>query len=1234
MRILIFVLLLLGASLQAQNVLTCYDYSDFLQSDCVGCGLKDSTFSGILLVKNGTIYQPLVKPIKIKTRPNILDMEDGFATRVSIYIDQITTYNTEASVLAFLRACACGVIVDSTMITEGWGINVTEPTANNYVVGADSLEVATTYDLTLKQDLLNGVAPRIPFFTSATTLGTNANFYWDNTYSEMAIKDRLFGSNATGQLYIGYLAGDAATSATHSNFLSDRAGQLATNATQSNFFGFRSGYQATNASNSNFLGYEAGQQATNAAHSTFMGYKAGRGATDAKYSFFVGDSTGMGATGAEYANFLGYRSGYNASNAYWSNFFGRDAGSGATQAYYSNFIGYKAGSGALLSYGSNFIGYLAGYGSETSEYSNFVGHNAGWSCLLCPNSNYIGKNAGYGAVGASESNFMGFNAGNGATYAYGSNFFGYNAGNSSSAEYSNFFGSWAGMDQNDASYSTFIGYRAGEGTVGRYLGANNIIIGTNINLPENSSNAMSLGNVLYGTGFKYDPTDADSTQYISTQGKIGVLTATPTQQLHVAGNLRVEGAIYDSNNEPGTSGQVLSTTITGTDWVDMAGGDTTQYLNPYIMGPDTVGFYLTIAQDTVLFVATADTTAGTVDIVTGTSPIIITGDATHTPNVTIQNATTSQSGALTSTDWNTFNSKIGGSGTATHIPYFTGTTTLGSSANHTWDNANNTVQINGNIIQKFPNSSYTNTNIGTNMPLTLTGSYNFATGFENLKSATTAGSNFSSGYRNLYSLTTGNYNFASGTRNLYTTTTQSYNFGSGYENLYSNSGSSNFANGNQNMYSNTGSYNFAAGEGNLNTNTGSYNFASGGYNLYNTTGSYNFATGVTNMFAASSGSYNFANGGNNLRLCTSCSYNFGNGFENLKNITTGQANFASGLQNLTAITTGSYNIALPYQAGYQTTTGENNIFLGYYSGYSNVTGSKNVFLGFNSGFSETGSSKLYITNTAGTTTGIFGDFVATRFGINQSPASLARTFDVNGEVRIRDLTTDTPTGLVGHDADGDIGSVALSGLSMVSGTLTNSFNGDITGVTVTAPLTGGGTSGSISVGLDTTSATGVATQYDLTQVAGSSKVIDILGSDYTTSATSLQSTALTYTFPSTGTYEIKVYGSYTCSNTANGINVGFIDSGGLVASYITGKHMAFTNNTSSSSTETRKPISAIGTTLSTASVGASSTQYTVMSEALITVSTAGTITLGFASGSGSYSATLQAGSSLLIEKLN
>jgi hypothetical protein len=40
----------------------------------------------------------------------------------------------------------------------------------------------------------------------------------------------------------------------------------------------------------------------------------------------------------------------------------------------------------------------------------------------------------------------------------------------------------------------------------------------------------------------------------------------------VTGNLRVTGAYYDSNNSAGTSGQVLSSTGTGTDWVDAASG--------------------------------------------------------------------------------------------------------------------------------------------------------------------------------------------------------------------------------------------------------------------------------------------------------------------------------------------------------------------------------------------------------------------------------------------------------------------------------------------------------------------------------------------------------------------------------------------------------------------------------------------------------------------------------------
>jgi len=67
---------------------------------------------------------------------------------------------------------------------------------------------------------------------------------------------------------------------------------------------------------------------------------------------------------------------------------------------------------------------------------------------------------------------------------------------------------------------------------------------------------------------------------------------------------------------------------------------------------------------------------GTVTNVTASSPLASSGGTT--PNLTIQNATTSLTGALTSTDWNTFNGKIGGSGTAGYYGRFSGTSTIGN----------------------------------------------------------------------------------------------------------------------------------------------------------------------------------------------------------------------------------------------------------------------------------------------------------------------------------------------------------------------------------------------------------------------------------------------------------------------------------------------------------------------------------------------------------------------------
>jgi hypothetical protein len=85
---------------------------------------------------------------------------------------------------------------------------------------------------------------------------------------------------------------------------------------------------------------------------------------------------------------------------------------------------------------------------------------------------------------------------------------------------------------------------------------------------EGGSNA---GSVLYLARYA-DNGDyiANVATFLRTNGYVGIATITPTEQLHVSGNVRVTGAYYDSSNSAGSSGQVLSSTGSGTDWVSLS----------------------------------------------------------------------------------------------------------------------------------------------------------------------------------------------------------------------------------------------------------------------------------------------------------------------------------------------------------------------------------------------------------------------------------------------------------------------------------------------------------------------------------------------------------------------------------------------------------------------------------------------------------------------------------------
>jgi hypothetical protein len=84
--------------------------------------------------------------------------------------------------------------------------------------------------------------------------------------------------------------------------------------------------------------------------------------------------------------------------------------------------------------------------------------------------------------------------------------------------------------------------------------------------------------------------------------------------------------------------------------------------------------------------------------VTASSPLASSGGTT--PNITIQQASGSQNGFLSSTDWTTFNNKqnaltnpVTGTGTSGQVAYFTGTSAISSESALFWDSTNDRLGI-------------------------------------------------------------------------------------------------------------------------------------------------------------------------------------------------------------------------------------------------------------------------------------------------------------------------------------------------------------------------------------------------------------------------------------------------------------------------------------------------------------------------------------------------------------
>ena len=322
------------------------------------------------------------------------------------------------------------------------------------------------------------------------------------------------------------------------------------------------------------------------------------------------------------------------------------------------------------------------------------------------------------------------------------------------------------------------------------------------------------------------------------------------------------------------------------------------------------------------------------------------GLSLSTQQISLGLASSGVTGALSGTDWNTFNNKVGGSGSTNFLTKWSGTNTVNASgawretsnrlANEA-DNGSSEFQVTGQIDLKSKNTQGDGGQLGAE--LLTTGSSDaswtgtsFATGYTHVAgSATTLTSTLAPVINNLYQLaytvtgrTAGSFTIAfGGTTTSGITSTGAVGHRTSSTGALVITPTSDF-NGTivvsiKQITAGAASFVFRDNSGTIRNELrilGSNNTANGVYSLqYNTTGTSNTAIGTGSLLNNTTGGANTAIGVYSLLSNTTGTNNTANGVGSLQSNTTGNSNTANGVYSLQYNTTGTSNTANGVNAG-------------------------------------------------------------------------------------------------------------------------------------------------------------------------------------------------------------------------------------------------------------------------------------------------------------------------------
>jgi microcystin-dependent protein len=189
----------------------------------------------------------------------------------------------------------------------------------------------------------------------------------------------------------------------------------------------------------------------------------------------------------------------------------------------------------------------------------------------------IGENAG--AVNTGDQNaFIGYNAGQMNTTGSKNTFIGPTAGRVNTTGSQNaFIGGRSGFNNTTGVHNSFIGWQAGQQNIsgnentfiGKYAGQSNTVGSLNTYIGSNADGLPDLTNATaIGAGAQVSQSNA---VVLGNNANVGIGTSAPAYKLDVQGDVRTTGRYIDSSGDAGSSGQVLASTVTGTNWINPTG---------------------------------------------------------------------------------------------------------------------------------------------------------------------------------------------------------------------------------------------------------------------------------------------------------------------------------------------------------------------------------------------------------------------------------------------------------------------------------------------------------------------------------------------------------------------------------------------------------------------------------------------------------------------------------------